>query len=52
MICSKVQMPFRSCPAELTAHARPIVRTSAKTGSGIVETFHDAAETIVRRGLL
>lgn len=39
-------------PPELSAHARPIVRTSAKTGSGIVETFHDAAETIVRRGLL
>ena len=39
-------------PTELDGHGRPLVCTSAKTGQGVVETFHDAAETIVRRGLL
>ena len=27
----------------------PIIRTSAKTGENVKQTFHDAAETIVRR---
>ena len=39
-------------PPELAGHGRPIVQTSAKTGQGVAEAFHDAAETIVRRGLL
>ena len=39
-------------PVALAEHGRPVVHTSAKTGRGVVETFHDAAETIVRRGLL
>ncbi len=38
-------------PDELTARNRIVVQTSAKTGDGVVELFHGAAETIVRRGL-
>ncbi|MGI9411044.1 MAG: Rab family GTPase, partial [Hyphomicrobiaceae bacterium] len=38
-------------PGSLTTPDRTVVETSAKTGHGVVELFHTAAETIVRRGL-
>ena len=41
-----------SLPKPLATRDRGVLRTSAKTGHGIVETFHNAAETVVRRGLV
>lgn len=38
-------------PGILAAGDIPLVRTSAKTGQGIEQTFSDAASTIVRRGM-
>ena len=38
-------------PDRLRAADLPLVKTSAKTGLNIADTFHDAARTIVRRGL-
>ncbi len=43
----EVQLPDR-----LVTPMRKAVRTSAKTGEGVIETFEEAAATIVRRGLL
>ena len=39
-------------PAGLLTKDRRAIRTSAKTGEGVVAAFQEAAETIVRRGLL
>ncbi|MEM9359278.1 MAG: Rab family GTPase [Pseudomonadota bacterium] len=39
-------------PESLTLSGRSIFRTSAKTGEGVRAAFEDAAETIVRRGLV
>ncbi len=39
-------------PDGLETPVRKVLRTSAKTGAGVTETFAEAAETIVRRGLL
>jgi len=36
-------------PEGLRAPFFPLIRTSAKTGENVQRTFHDAAETIVRR---
>jgi Ras-related protein Rab-5C len=38
-------------PDILRAKDVSVVRTSAKTGLGVKDTFHEAAATIVRRGL-
>ncbi len=39
-------------PDGLALGGRPLFRTSAKTGSGVRDAFQEAAETIVRRGLV
>jgi translation elongation factor EF-4 len=41
-----------SIPDGLETPVRKVLRTSAKTGEGVQEVFAEAAETIVRRGLL
>jgi len=38
-------------PDILQAKGVPVVHTSAMTGMGVKDTFHEAAATIVRRGL-
>lgn len=38
-------------PAVLAGFSYPVVKTSAKSGGNIKETFVDAANTILRRGL-
>jgi len=39
-------------PEDLTLAGRTLLRTSAKTGDGVREAFQEAADTIVRRGLV
>lgn len=39
-------------PEELTLAGRTVFHTSAKTGEGVRGAFEEAAETIVRRGLV
>ena len=38
-------------PADVARLGLPVVETSAKTGHNVTALFHDAAATIVRRGL-
>lgn len=38
-------------PDALADPGFPVLRTSAKTGMNVKQTFHDAAQTILRRGM-